>query len=320
MGEVLTYSTAMESRWRKLLIRGIELGTGGRKINRLYSERLESLTRSADVWSAAIALLKIRVKISNRSIQELRGDRPLVVVANHPFGVVDGIVLCQLVSQMRPDFRVLINAVFEQVEAIRPFLLPIDFQEGAAAMATNLDSRKEALATLRRGGAIAIFPSGGVSTREGLFGRAIDSEWKRFTAKLIRSTKADVLPVYFHGENSWLFQLVSQFSQTLRLSLLIHEMRRRIGTEINLTLGEPIRYEQLDAMTCRQQLVNYLRTQTYALEVSQGERGFRVGNAALDSPWRRPIPGRIRNRLNRFMPHRSNRLGEAEAVPQDRTS
>ncbi len=270
MREALSYATAMEGRWQQLLIRSIELGSGGWRINRLYRRRDASLDRSPDIWSAAIELLRIRVNASNSALPTLRADRPLVVVANHPFGVVDGIILCQLVGRLRSDFRILIHNVFEQVEPIRAHLLPIDFQENERAISTNIASRKEALNTLQRGGAIAVFPSGAVSTRERLFRKAVDSEWKNFTAKLIRTAKADVLPVYFHGENSLLFQLVSQFSQTLRYSLLIHETRRKMGKQVDLTIGEPILYEELASITCRQQLITHLRRRTYALK-SHGE-------------------------------------------------
>ena len=261
----LTYSTSIEGRWRRLLIRGIEFGTGSGRINRLYAEREQWLRIYPDLWTAALAMLNVQVTVTNQPNLTLRDDRPLVLLANHPFGILDGIILCQLAARLRPDFRILINAAFQQVDSIRQNSLPIDFRETRDALATNLASRKAALEVLRRGGAIAVFPSGGVATRHGWRGEVQEEEWKSFTAKLIRTSKADVLPVYFHGENSRLFHLVSQFSQTLRLSLLIHEMKRKIGSEIRLTIGDPIHYEQLEPITCKDELIKHLRRRTYEL-------------------------------------------------------
>jgi len=265
IGNPLTYSTSIEGRWRRMIIRGIELGTGCGRINRLYNQRDEWLSNYPDLYSAALDKLRIRVNVLNRPNLEIRQDRPLVIVANHPFGIIDGMILCQLAAQLRPDFRILINAAFDQVDAIRDNSLPIDFRETKEAVQTNLRSRKLALETLRQGGVVVVFPSGGVATRKGLFGQLDEAPWKNFAAKLIRSSEADVLPVLFHGENSRLFHIVSQFSQTLRLSLLIREAKCKIGAEIPMTIGEPIHYEDLEAFHNKDDLISHLREQTFAL-------------------------------------------------------
>ncbi len=191
---------------------------------------------------------------------------PLIVVSNHPFGVLDGVVISQLVSRIRQDFRVLTNSVLYRAEEIRPFLLPIDFAETDEALKTNLKSRATAKAHLLKGGCLVIFPAGGVSTTPTVWHkRAIDTEWKTFTARLITQAKAPVAPVFFAGQNSRIFQLASHISVTLRLSLLFKEVHDKIGSEVVMRIGEPIPFERLPDMADRQAFMTRLREMTYAL-------------------------------------------------------
>ena len=110
-----------------------------------------------------------------------------------------------------------------------------------------------------------IFPAGGIATTKGPLGKATDPEWKLFAAKLIHMSKATVVPIYFHGQNSRIFQIVSQFSLTLRLSLIIHEVKNKIGKTIRVTIGNPIPYQELAQIKGRRQLTHYLREVTYGL-------------------------------------------------------
>jgi putative hemolysin len=142
----------------------------------------------------------------------------------------------------------------------------VDFAETEQALETNLKSRAAAKHLLMNGGCLIVFPAGGVSTTPKLWDRrAVDSEWKNLTARLIQQGKADVLPVFFAGQNSRLFQLASHLSMTLRLSLLFKEVRDRIGGEVLVRVGDIIPFAQLAAMPDRQALMRFLRHATYAL-------------------------------------------------------
>ncbi|MBL9099024.1 MAG: glycerol acyltransferase, partial [Alphaproteobacteria bacterium] len=152
-------------------------------------------------------------------------------------------------------------------EEIKPFLLPIDFEETKAALETNIKTRAEAKALLERGGALIIFPGGTVSTTPTVLARkARDPEWKTFTARMIVQGKAPVVPVFFAGQNSRLFQVASHVSMTLRLSLLFKEVHDRIGSDLTLRIGKRIPYEELKAISDRKKLMEFLRDKTYALE------------------------------------------------------
>ena len=108
-----------------------------------------------------------------------------------------------------------------------------------------------------------------MSTAQRWFGPALDLEWKRFTAKLVQMTRATVVPIFFHGQNSRLFQIVSQFSLTLRLALLLKEVKNKMGLTIDVTIGNPIPFSELEHIKDRQELLNRLRVITYDLESQQ---------------------------------------------------
>jgi putative hemolysin len=160
----------------------------------------------------------------------------------------------------------LTNALLYRAQEIRPYLLPIDFEETKEALETNLKSRAESKRLLEDGGVLVIFPGGTVSTVKRPFDKvAEDPEWKTFTARMIVQGKAPVVPVFFAGQNSRLFQIASHVSMTLRLSLLFKEVHDRIGKPIGLRIGARIPYAELQAFKDRKALMEFLRTRTYDL-------------------------------------------------------
>src|SRR6202007_2396037 len=150
---------------------------------------------------------------------------------------------------------------------VRDFVLPIDFSETEEAQRTNLTSRAAARARLEEGGAGVAFPPGGVSTAPDRLGRkpAVDARWQPFVGQLIQRSKATVVPLWFGGQNSRLFQMASHLSQTLRLSLIFHEVKSRIGDELPVAIGAPIPFQELAAIKDRQALADNLRDRAYAL-------------------------------------------------------
>jgi len=189
-----------------------------------------------------------------------------VVVANHPFGVLDGLLICHLVAKVRKDFRVLTNAVLLRAEEVKEFLLPVDFAETEEALQTNLKTRAEAKKHLMKGGCLVVFPAGGVSTTPTIWHkRAIDAEWKNLTARLIAQAKAPVAPVYFAGQNSRLFQIASHISMTLRLSLIFKEVHDRIGSDVHIKIGDVLPYDRLSGINDRQSVMDKLKEITYSL-------------------------------------------------------
>jgi len=264
-----SYASPEDPRFKRMVIQLIERITGQPELKRMYLEHQNQPVPGETFWEAAIRKLGLNINFNEEALPEIPATGPVILVANHPFGVLDGLVICWLTARVRKDFKVLTNALLNRAEEIKPFLLPIDFEETKAALETNIRSRAEAKQLLENGGALIIFPGGTVSTTPTLLARkARDPEWKTFTARMIVQGKAPVVPIYFAGQNSRLFQIASHVSMTLRLSLLFKEVHDRIGQDLTLRIGKRIPYDDLRAISDRKKLMEFLRDSTYALESS----------------------------------------------------
>ena len=268
MKTLISYADAKDPLWKRITIQGIEKVTGKPTLQRLYDQARNTPIPTNQFWELALRLLDIRLNYDPNKLAAIPSKGPLVIIANHPFGVVDGIGICYLAGKIRPHFRILTNSVLCQDAELNQFMLPIDFAETREAARTNIETKRLAVETLEQDGAVVIFPGGGVSTSHSWFGPAEDLEWKRFTAKLVQTARATVLPIYFHGQNSRLFQIVSQFSLTLRLALLLREVKNKMGLTIDVTIGNPIPYDAMAHIKNRQKLLDWLRETTYGLAQS----------------------------------------------------
>ncbi len=262
-----SYASPEDPAFKRLVIQLVERISGQPELKRMYLEHQNKPVPGESFWNAAIRKLRLNVDLNEEALGEIPKTGPVILVANHPFGVLDGLMICWLVARVRKDFKVLTNALLRRAEEIKPFLLPIDFEESKAALETNIKTRAEAKTLLEKGGALIIFPGGTVSTTEKMWTRkARDPEWKTFTARMISQGKAPVVPVFFAGQNSRLFQIASHVSMTLRLSLLFKEVHDRIGEDMVVRIGKRIPYEDLKAISDRKRLMEFLRDRTYALE------------------------------------------------------
>ena len=259
-----SYAAPGDAPLKRLIIRLIERMTGQPRLKRLYRQ-YRADDEAGPFWEEALRRLRLTLVFDRAPLAQWPTTGPLVIVCNHPFGVIDGVAICALTARLRPDFRILTNAVLTKADEIRGHLLPVDFSETPEALRTNLKSRNLARAHLAAGGCLIVFPAGGVSTTPSLWHRkATDAEWKSFTARLILGAKAPVAPLYFAGQNSRLFQIASHLHQTLRLSLLFKEVHDRMGSEIRLRAGKLIAFEEI-AHLGPAALMTELRSRTYGL-------------------------------------------------------
>ncbi len=262
-----TYSTPQQPFLKRYAIRAIEKMTGQIKIWSLYREYTqEDPSLHENFWDAAVKKLNINVNYDLSKLNAVPKTGALVAVSNHPYGVLDGLVITQLMKRVRPDFKVLTNSVLCKAPEAADDLLPIDFGETAEALATNLDTRKKARDILKGGGCIVVFPAGGVSTiptwRDKV---AQDTAWQPFIGRLVQESRATVVPFFFEGQNSRLFQLVSLFSPTLRLAMFLKEVADKIGSKVGVIIGAPIPYESIAHFADKDTLIQHLRERTYAV-------------------------------------------------------
>lgn len=197
----------------------------------------------------------------------------MLFVANHPFGVIDGLLMGHLCSQVRPDVKIITHSLLCQAPEARSYLLPVDFGGTTKAAQTSALTRRRSVEWLRQGHAVVIFPAGSVSTSQNpMRGAALDAPWHPFTAKLATQPGATVIPVCFHGQNSRLFQVASHIHYALRIALLFRETQRRSGTRIRVSIGEPLSAATLAGIGSREEIVAELRRSTLSLRGPQAPK------------------------------------------------
>ncbi len=263
----ISYASSAKSRGGRALIRVLENATGRIRLIKRADGYEHEVAQGRDFWQVMVERYGLSLDILGGSLANIPRDGPLIVVANHPYGILDGLIMGNILSSVRDgNFRILANRVFRKARELDEIILPVSFDETKAGRAQNIETRKKALGYLADGGAIGVFPGGTVSTAQRPFGQPLDPGWRAFTARMIVKSGATVLPIYFEGANSRLFQVASHMHQTLRLALLIKEFKRRVDEPVRLVIGEPIAAEALEAhKTDTRAMMDFLRQETYAL-------------------------------------------------------
>jgi len=246
-------------------IRAMEKVTGQPKIKKIYFDYVDDGRPNEMFWTDALERLKIQYQLHNPLRTVIPEKGRLLVIANHPFGVIDGLVLCSMISQVRQDYRIITHQVLRQAPAVMDKILPIDFAETPSALATNLETRNEALKFLKSEGVVIIFPAGGISLAPKFIGPAFDSEWKTFAAKLATQKDTTILPFYFNGRNSVLYQMARRMSVTLGYSLMFREICKQMNKKVDVTMRKPITNADLAAFSTRQDVTDFMRKRTYGL-------------------------------------------------------
>ena len=262
-----TYSHEGQSRFRRTLIRAVERISGQPKLFNLYQNWAQSGKYPDEpVFDAALRLLDLKPQITGQHhLDRLPARGGLLLVANHPYGIVDGLTTGHLGMRLRGNVRIMTNSLLCKVPEIDPYLLPVDFSGTAEARRLTGQTRRLAASLLAEGKVVALFPAGGVATANSpVRKRAVDSEWHPFVGRLATIPDVTTVPVHFSGQNSRLFQAASHFSYPLRVALIFHETRRRMGRPLPLTIGAPIRAETLQAMD-KADIARTLRRRTVEL-------------------------------------------------------
>ncbi len=254
---------------QRLIIKTIERATGKKKLEKLYDQYSKKNNNPRAFWSDVLKLMDISVVDKSTSRMNIPKKGPLMVIANHPFGIIDGLILCSIISNVRDDFKIMTHETLKFLPQLDDYILPVDFSgKDKVTIKYNLKTAERAKKHLEHNGVLIIFPSGSVSVAKNLKSEAKDDEWKTFPAKLIHQTKTDILPIYFDGKNGLLFHLFASKikSSTLKYSTYIHETKKKIGKQITIYSGNLIKYDNIKHIKKRNELIKYLKTITYNLK------------------------------------------------------
>ena len=255
----ISYTNPDDTWLVRHFVSSIEILLGRNKIEAVYNNLKDEQFNLTTFFSSALKETKITAKYDLEKLQAVPKTGPLMFVANHPFGVVDGIVLCDMALRVRGDLRIMLHSLLCQDSQLAQFFLPIDFQETKKALKTNIRSKQLALEFLSQDIPVLIFPSGMVSTADKFgFGTVRDAPWTTFAAKIIREARATVVPIFFHGQNSRKFHVASHIGEPFRMAMLVHEAINKFGKTVEIEIGEPLTWERLADRGGRQQVLLHL--------------------------------------------------------------
>ena len=264
----LSYAGTFTNPYKVFAIRSLEWLSGKLLLLRLVRrfERMGPASGQA-FWAQALGLMGIDLLTPTAQIEKIPKTGPVVVVANHPHGLVDGMILAELIGRIRPDYKILTRTLLTGVKEIEQFMIPVPFPHELDARQKSLDMRKMAMEHLSQSGLIVLFPSGVVASVDAYFGPAIEANWNPFTAKLITKSGATVIPIYFPGQNSRLYQIASKVSATIRQGLLLHEVIHACNKPQAPVVGDAIDPEKIKKFSDKpRSLVAWLRNHTLSLK------------------------------------------------------
>ena len=259
--------------------------TGLKRLDGLY-QRTRRDADEGDFLDRALTTLGVRLDIEPTHLDRVPTQGPLVVVANHPFGGVEGMALAQALRRRRPDLRILANHLLGRIPELDPLMIHVDPFGGAQAARRNHAPLRQCLGWLRNGGALLVFPAGAVSHWH-LTERAVtDPPWQTSVAWLARRGRAAVLPVFVDGRNSMVFQLAGLVSARLRTALLVRELLHSHRRPLRVAVGRPIGSDAFAALGDDAECTAWLRLKVYALA---GRQGDDPGQAATSASARVPV-------------------------------
>ena len=267
----LTYSETFDSNAKRQFIMAMEWMTGKMKvIGRVRRFENMGTHKGQAFWPATMTAMGIEVQTPQDQLEHIPETGPVVFVANHPHGMVDGMILADLIGRRRNDYRILTRSLLTGIdESAASYMIPVPFPHQDDAQRKMIEMRARAMEHLGNGGLIALFPSGVVATSKTMWGPVIEEEWNVFTAKMIKRSGATVVPIYFPGQNSRWYQVANQVSPMLRQGLLIHEVIHACNKPQTPVVGKPIGADEVRDWTGNQrEFVGWLRDRTLALAKS----------------------------------------------------
>ena len=236
-------------------------------LNRLKSI-YKSLSSQNDLrmfMRQGLSALNINPVFKPQDKMKIPSSGPCVVISNHPFGMIEGIILTDLLLSIRPDVKIMANFLLGRIPQLRNLIIKVDPFEGSDSASFNIRPVREALRWVKQGGLLIVFPAGEVSQYKISRREVTDPDWKNSVTTIIRHAKPSIVPIFFLGQNSVQFQIAGLLHPHLRTMLLVRELLKQQGKQINFKIGNPISYQKISHYSDDAQLVDYLRWRTYII-------------------------------------------------------
>lgn len=263
----LSYANTFPNPAKRGVIRTMEWMTGKLTLLRLIRQfEQEGVETGQGFWPHALRVMGITLETPADEIARIPKTGPVIIVANHPHGLVDGMLLAELIGRVRTDYKILTRSLLTGIPEIEQFMIPVPFPHEEDSIKKSLTMRKEAMGHLAAGGVVALFPSGVVASSDNWWGREIERDWNPFTAKMITKSGATVVPIRFPGANSRAYQIADKVSATLRQGLLLHEVVHALNKPQRPFVGAPFdRTEIASRQGAPREFMAWMREETLGL-------------------------------------------------------
>ena len=262
---VQSYLPARLGRLRGVAAAAIDTSLGLRKLADFYYGFAADLS-PVELAREVIAGLGVSVDVDDDELSSVPAKGPCIVVSNHPHGMLDGLIIMDLLGRVRPDFRVMANHFLARFTQLQPIFFQINPFGGREAIRHNISTARAAANWLDDGKMLMVFPGGEVSSLDRQDWRVSDPKWDQGVARFAEKSGAPVVPIHIGGRNSDLFQLSGLLHPNLRTALLVREMMNKRGTTVNVRVSREVAAKTIASLEGRDQVTRYLRTKTYLLK------------------------------------------------------
>lgn len=276
-----------------------------KKMNSIYSETCGGMKDGDDFVDVVLDRLNVHVNINDEHLKHIPSKGPVFVVANHPFGIIDGLILIKAMRTVRPDSLIMANSMLGMIPEMLPYLIEVDPFGTSDSVKRNINGLKTALRWLKQGHMIGTFPAGEVASLRLRKRMVRDPQWSTTVAGIIRKTGAQVVPMFFKGRHGPLFQALGLVHPRLRTVMLPRVNLKQVNQTVDVTVGKPITAAKMSSFSSDEEAINYLRFRTHVLRRFDKKKEKERVDQGVPTPIARPWP-------------REDLLREIESLPDDR--
>ena len=234
------------------------------KVNDLY-DKIKDL-EGQEFFDKLLEELNVKYLAFQEDLAKIPKTGPFILVSNHPLGALDGVIMCKILTEIRPDFKVMGNFLLTKIKPMEPYVISVNPFEKRKEAYSSMSGMREALKHLSDGGCLGIFPAGEVSNKNNEYNEILDKEWQEPALKLIKKAQVPVVPMYFHAKNSKLFYNVSKIHPDLQTLMIPAEMVNKREKPIKIRIGRPVTPKILNEYEKPKELGEFLRKKVYMMK------------------------------------------------------
>ena len=234
------------------------------EVNKLYDSLKDK--EGKDFFDSFVRERNLKYIVFTEDLAKIPKTGPFILVSNHPLGAIDGILMAKILTEIRPDFKIMGNFLLEKIEPMKPFVIPVNPFENRKEVRNSSTGMRETLKHLENGGCVGIFPAGEVSNRNNTFNEILDKPWEKTALKLIKMAKVPVVPMYFHAKNSRIFYQLAKIHPDLQTLMLPTEMMRDREKPIRIRIGKPVSLKVLEDYDTIKEMGDFLQKKIYMLK------------------------------------------------------